>query len=64
MKNFLMNNVKGIAILAAIVNFGNQALPYLPTLWANLISAILALIAIYGHVQVVSAARAAGVKGL
>lgn len=64
MKNFIMGNVKGAAILAGIFQFGNQIVPFLPQVWANLVSAILGLVALYGHVQVVTAARSAGVKGI
>lgn len=64
MTNFVMANVKWSAVLAGIVVFGNQLVPILPTLWANLLSAALALIALYGHIQVVQAARAAGVRGV
>lgn len=52
------------SVIAALVVFGNQLIPVLPQVWANLISAILGVIALYYHVQVVQAARAQGVKGI
>ncbi len=51
-------------ILAGIVAFGNQLVPVLPLAWGNLIAAILGIVGLYYHAQVVAAARAAGVKGL
>lgn len=52
------------AILAAIVAFGNQIVPILPPVWANLISALLGVYALYHVGSVVKAARLAGVKGV
>ncbi len=52
------------AILAAIIAFGNQIIPFLPPVWANLIAALLGIYSLYHVGKVVKAARAAGVKGI
>lgn len=51
-------------ILAGIVSIGNQIIPILPPVWANLIAALIGVYALYAHNEVVKAARAAGVKGI
>lgn len=52
------------SILAAIIVFANQIIPVLPPVWANLIGAVLGVLALYYHGQVVKAARSAGAKGV
>ena len=49
-------------VLAGIVAFGNQIIPILPPVWANLVAAILGVIALYRVQPVIAAARAGGHK--
>lgn len=60
MQNLLTSKATWAGILAAVVNFGNMLVPVLPPVWANLITAILGVYALYAHTQVVAAARVAG----
>lgn len=57
-------NVNWAIILAGIVGLGNQLIPILPPVWANLVAALLGVYAFYTHAGVVKAARQAGVKGI
>ncbi len=56
--------VTWISVLSALIVFGNQIIPILPPVWSNLIGAILGVIALYYHADVVRVARAQGVKGI
>jgi len=60
----MFNKISIAGVLAAVVAFGNQILPILPPVWANLVSALLGVYALYHTTQVVKAARTAGVKGI
>jgi len=51
-------------ILAFVVLVGNQIVPTLSPVWANILGAVLAGVAFYQHSQVVTTARAAGVQGI
>lgn len=52
------------AVIGAIIIFGNQLVTVLPPVWGNLLGAILGIVALYYHGQVVKAARLAGVRGI
>ena len=53
----------GVAgILSGIVWFLGVITPVIPQPWANLISGILGVVALYWHGTVITAARAAGVR--
>lgn len=60
----MINKISIAGVLAAIVVFGNQILPILPPAWANLVSALIGIYALYHTSKVVQAARSAGVKGI
>lgn len=60
----MLNKVSWSSVIGAVVVFGNQIVPILPPVWANLIGAILGVVALYYHAQVVTVARSAGVCGV
>lgn len=61
----LFTSLGGITgVLAGVIEFGNQLVPVLPPAWAHLVAAILGLVALYSHGQVVTAGRTAGVRGV
>lgn len=64
LKNIFSSVGGWTGVLAGIIVLGNQEIPLLPPVWANLVGAILGVVALYSHGQVVTAARSAGVKGV
>ncbi len=60
----MFNKISVSGVLSALVVFGNQILPLLPQAWANLVSALLGLYALYHTGKLVTSARLAGVKGI
>ena len=60
----MLNKISVSGVIAAIVAFGNQYAHLLPPVWANLISALIGVYALYHTGVIVNAARASGVKGI
>lgn len=60
----LNNKITWTGAIAAVIAFGNQILPVLPPVWANLISALFGVYALYHTAKVVGVARAMGLKGI
>ncbi len=60
----MLNKISISGVLAALVGLGNTIVPILPQAWANLVSALIGIYALYHTGKVVTAAREAGVKGI
>lgn len=61
----LLTSVHGWSgLLAGILWILNNSIPFLPTVWANIVIAVLALFSFYGLGKVTAAGRAQGIKGV
>lgn len=59
-----INKINIAGILSALVGLGNTLIPVLPQAWANLVSALIGIYAMYHTARVVGIARANGIKGI
>ena len=57
--SFLTSGTTWLAIAAGVVTFGNQILPIVPTTWANILTFIIGVAALYVHSNQIKAGRVA-----